>query len=51
MATYLKSELEPNAVDSSYSMTKIGTLRFGFSIVVVIGYLAFSYNKLRNISR
>ena len=43
--------MKPNSLDLSYSMVKIGTMRFGFSIIIVVAYLAFSYNKLRNISR
>jgi len=44
-------DLEPNSLDLSYSMMKIGTMRFGISIIVVVAYLAFSYNKLRYICR
>lgn len=40
-----------NELDLSYSIMKIGTMRFGFSIIIVVSYLAFSYNKLRNICR
>ena len=43
--------MESNSLDLSYSMVKIGTMRFGFSLFIVIAYLTFSYNKLRNISR
>ena len=41
--------LETNTLNLSNSIVKIGTMRFGFSIVIVVTYLAFSYNKLRNI--
>ena len=40
-----------NQLDLSYSIMKIGTIRFGFSIIIVVAYLAFSYNKLRYICR
>lgn len=44
-------DLKPGSLDLSYSMVKIGTMRFGFSIIIVVAYLAFSYNKLRYICR
>jgi len=47
----MDTNVESNTLDLSYSMVKIGTMRFGFSIIIVVAYLAFSYNKLRNISR
>jgi len=40
-----------NELDLSYSIMKIGTMRFGFSVIILFTYLAFSYNKLRYICR
>ena len=46
-----KLNLETNIFDLSNSIVKIGTMRFGFNIIILVAYLAFSYNKLRYVCR